>query len=128
MKTLIISLLLYFFDFCSNPNPINRIEIKKVDFEISSIFKINCNNFESYFSDDIKSIIISNNDSIKLINNLITKLKIDSSNYLPDVRAKIFFISNDKLDSACLSYSSIFYDGKSYLPDRKLIKLIEDIK
>ena len=75
-----------------------------------------------------QDIIIVAKDSINLLTNIISNLQKDTSNYRPDVRAKLLiYHKNNSIDTLCMSLVGILLNGESYFVDKRLIKLIENL-
>ena len=131
MKTLGSVIILGFFWFCSQERTktIKKVEIKKVDFELTSIVSISCNDFERSFQKEIETIAITDAKRIDSFSKIVDGLRQDQENYTPDVRAKILVHYLDgKMDTICLSDIGILLNGKSFLGDESLVTFISDLK
>ena len=131
MKTLVSVIIFGFFGFCSQERTITiiKVEIKKVDFELTSIVSISCDGFEKTFQKEIETIVITDAKRIDSFSKIVDGLKQDQENYTPDVRAKILVhYSNGKMDTICLSDIGILLNGKSFLGDESLITFVSDLK
>lgn len=127
MKLIGYIVVIITFSFCTSEVDINKLEIRKVDFEINTVFRIGCNNFEDSFKKDVKSITITDKSRIQNFKQLLAKLKVDKENYNPDVRAKLLiYYSNSKIDTLCMSEIGILFNGKSYLANEELLNFVRD--
>lgn len=109
-----------------DPPTLEKVEIKKVDFGLTSIFSVHCNNFEEYFRNEIETFKISEIHKIEQINDAIAGLEKDTLNYQPDVRAKLLlYYDNKKVDTVCLSNIGLILNGESFMTSNALVKMIE---
>jgi len=112
---------------------VSKIELKKVDFGILTIAHVSCSDYESWFNLDSKKSTIENQDSISLFMDIINNLQRDISEYnydkSPDVRAKLLiFHTNNTTDTLCMgNRDCIMLNGKLYLFDYKLMKIVENL-
>jgi hypothetical protein len=112
--------------FCPNFKNSERIELRKVDFGITSIFTVHCDGFEGFFDDEMETVVISREKEIERIKEAISNLEIDTSNYQPDVRAKLLLFHNDNtVDTVCMSDIGVVINGKSFKANSALVKIIE---
>ncbi|MCF1749872.1 hypothetical protein L0U89_02215 [Mariniradius sp. RY-2] len=113
--------------FCPNFKNSERIELRKVDFGITSIFTVHCDGFEGFFDDEMETVVISREKEIERTKEAISNLEIDTSNYQADVRAKLLFFHDDNtVDTVCMSSIGVVLNGKSYKPDSAFVKIIEE--
>jgi len=107
---------------------VNLITIKYVSQSVETPIKIRSDNFETYFSKNIKVKNISNKNDVELLCKYLFALKMDKSGYYPNIRMKIELKGNNKVKCYYLNSAGIVYLGKSYLlPDPlydKISKLI----
>jgi len=129
MKLTVCILAIFAFSFCSTESPIKIIEIKKVDFEINTVFRIDCKLFESSFKNELKSITITDKLTIQKFEKELTKLQIDGGNYNPDVRAKLLLhYSDTRIDTLCMSEIGFLLNGNSFLANEELLNLVRNIR
>ena len=122
-------LAIFTFSFCSTEIPIKKIEIKKVDFEINTVFRIDCNDFENSFKKELKSIIVTDKLTIQKFEQELTMLQIDTGSYNPDVRAKLLIhYSDTRIDTLCMSEIGFLLNGKSFLSNEELLNLVRNVK
>lgn len=57
MKRIIILLVVLIFN-SNGVDRITKLEIRKVDFSITTIIRVNCNDFEKYFGKEIKTDVV----------------------------------------------------------------------
>ncbi len=115
------------FNNCGNGSvKIEKIELRSVDFGITSIINVGCEDFEHYFGKEIDTTLIYDINIIENFMNSIKVLKTDSMNYYPDVRAKLlFYKTNGTVDTLCMSDIGIVFNGKPMIMDDRLVKLVE---
>lgn len=111
-----------------NKPTIKRIELKKVDFGITSIITVECDKFEEYFKNEIVTMTIENPVFLENIQNILYNLKRDTTKYKPDVRAKLsIYYENSMIDTLCMSDIGILVNGQSYIGNKEFVELIEGI-
>jgi hypothetical protein len=113
-------------------NVVTKIEISKVDFDMTSIIHIDCDMYEEHFNTMKSRYIIEDKDSINLLINIISILQKDTFNYdfnnEPDVRAKLLiYHQNNKIDSLCMDNGRIMLNGELYLSNKRLAKLVKNL-
>lgn len=135
MRVIYISLLFIICEcgkskvHCTNEKDIIEVAIKKVDFEITSIVHVDCENFEQYFKSDIVDISISDKKTIENLKRILDSLEPDKENYQPDIRAKIIIHHSDhKIDTVCMSDIGILVNGKSFLKNEALVDFVSTVK
>lgn len=105
---------------------VRKIEIRKVDFEITSIISVDCENLEDYFKDDVTTSFIESQEDLKTFSSYLDSLTEDKEGYFPDVRAKILIHhDNDKIDTLCMSDLGMVYNGIPMLLDPKIKQFVE---
>ena len=105
---------------CSMPPYLSEAELRKVNFEITTIFSVRCNDFE-VFGDQVAFSVIESENTLKLLTDNLTGLELDPTGYVPDVRAKLLmFYSDGKVDTLCMSDLGIVYKGQSYKMNEKI--------
>ena len=108
---------------------VKSITIKHVSFSILTDEKINCEDFEKDFGEEMVITEIGdtaiNTQIIKRKNKLV---KDSLSMYLPDTRGKIIIIYEDgNADVICLSNFAICLNGSPMKFDKKFLDYIKDI-
>lgn len=86
---------------------------------------VNCNDFETLFKSQIKTVVITIKTDIDSINFVLNKLEVDTSNFIPDVRVKLEVNSSNKSKIYCLSKMGICSDGKAYILSDKLLEIVK---
>jgi hypothetical protein len=114
------------FSMVKNKAIIKKIEIKHVDFELTSIISIDCSNFENYFEQDLNTIVIESEKDLKLFSSYVDELIEDKDQYKPDVRAKIFIYRTvNKVDTLCLSHLGLVLNGVPMKMHPKIFDFVE---
>lgn len=103
-KFLFLMILLSLITLSCNSQEIKSIDIKYVDIEIETPFRIKCDNFDIFFQNEIDSISINDNLFITEFIEELEKLdKADLTKYsLPDTRINISIVYHDKISKLCL--------------------------
>ncbi|HQB19502.1 MAG: hypothetical protein ACOXZH_07925 [Bacteroidales bacterium] len=126
-KKNILIVIIFAIIGCTEDIPIKKIEIRKVDFAITSIITVDCNNLENYFKEELETIIIEDKSKIEKIFKIISNLENDTSNYKPDVRAKLLiYYEKDKVDTICMSNVGIILNGQSYYINKELVDFVKN--
>lgn len=113
---------------CSTPKEVAKIEIYKVDFAMTSIFKIECESFDKHFNNVKETVVLTKDEEVNKFINLIENIEPDTESYEPDVRAKVLIhYQNNETDTLCLSDLGMLFNGKSYQVDKKIVDFIEDL-
>jgi hypothetical protein len=113
-------------------NVVMKIEVKKVNFDISTIISVDCFEYEHYFNSKIKKYVVDNKDSIRLFMNIICNLQQDTVKYDfyndPDVRGKLLiYHQNNEIDTLCMDFGRIMLNDKAYIFDEKLLEMVENL-
>jgi hypothetical protein len=103
------------------------IEIRSVDFDLETIIRVSCFNFEDYFKDKVHVVKINNSKKLMEFSKLLSQISSPKFEYKPDVRAKIliYYADHSNPDTLCLSLISGQYNNRYILPNKRLIKFIE---
>ena len=73
------------------------------------------------------TVIIEDKDKNEKIFKIISNLENDTSNYKPDVRAKLLiYYEKDKVDTICMSNIGIILNGQSYNVSKELVEFVEN--
>lgn len=111
--------------FSFNSKKIEKLEIRKSDFEILTIMDVDCDKFEYYFGDNLKCVAISDQKTISLFESCLKELKPDPKNKTPDTRAKVFIHYSDaSIDTLCLDNFKMHLNGQSFLIDDNIKTII----
>ena len=121
---LFLGLLL--FIACKAQNSSN-IKLTYADLDIMTSIDVNCNDFETLFKSQIKTVEIINKTDIDSINSELNKLKVDTTNYIPDVRVKLVVNYSNKSKIYCLSKMGICSDGIAYILSDKLLETVKKL-
>jgi Fe2+ transport system protein B len=105
---------------------VNKIQITKVDFAITSIISVDCNELEYYFKEEIENIVIEDGKEIEKIMKIISSLERDTTNYKPDIRAQLLLYYDDnRIDTLCMSNLGIILNNQSFKIKSNLVDLVE---
>jgi len=119
-------ILIFVIFFSCKMKKVARIEVYKVDFDIETFIKVDCENFNKYFNSQIDTVIVSDKKNIAHFSNLLQGLTPDSSNYTPDVRAKIVIVYDDaSTETLCLSKLGVLLNNESFLGENNLVNFVE---
>lgn len=115
--------------YCTSiSDDVQRVEIRKVDFDITTFSKVMCDEFEKGFSGQVDTIIITDINELKKITSFIANLNPKlRSNYTPDVRAKVFvhYLSG-RVDSLCMGNNVGFIlNGKLVEIDKDMVDFVD---
>ena len=102
---------------------ISNFNVKYVDKEISTPYRIGCDNFEPTFLKIYKEKLITAQKSIDELSSLLKNVSYSKNRNEIDVRSKmvIFYRKSIKKTSVCLSSSGvIFINGKPINKNQKL--------
>ena len=120
-----------FFALCkTRSNQINKLLIKHVDYDLETVYKINCGDFEKQFGSSIHSHVVTKSSDIHTFCEFEKKLKPNSKKYYPDVRAKIIIYKDDGTkDILCLDGgNSAELNGNPMLINDDFVAFIKKIE
>ncbi len=109
---------------------IQKVIIKHTSFAILTPISIGCDQFEDYFSSNINTIEINDEEKIQQLFNLLKKIEKIDSNYTEfvDTRAVLeIFNDNEKIEVICLGNLSIRMDGVVYKNNYKIRDFISQL-
>jgi hypothetical protein len=115
--------LMFMIDSCNSQEMI-KIKMRYVSLDILTPIEIDCNSFDTLFNNQISTIEIINKEDIDAIQREVKNLKIDTTNYLPDVRVKLEVIYPDSIKVYCLSNFGLSVDGKGYILSDTLLNVL----
>jgi len=124
MKIIIFILFALMLCNCKAQVPCS-LKIKCVDWDILTIAHVSCDNFDQAFKSQEKIIILNNKDDLDSITAILRNLKVDTSNYLPDVRVKMELFINGKISIYGLSKGGICRDSTAYILPKKLVSILD---
>jgi hypothetical protein len=120
---LIVFLSLISFEISAQDGAIEKesgefdaFKIMYVDFRTSTIIRVDCGEFEEFFSDDSRrSILISNRKSIGKMSKYLKALNILNRGGMGmDTRMKVlFFLNGSKVAELCVNQFYMSYNGQS---------------
>lgn len=108
------------------------IKIYFVDLNIETPFRIECDNFKSFFKTEIDSIIIHNRTKIRTIVREINKLPLaDDSLYtlksFPDTRMNLKLVhGNHTITNLCIDRFTVYKNGQLFVLSDSLKSLITE--
>jgi len=106
-------------------NDINKIVVKWVDFDMETVIRIECDQFENSFGGGYFKTSISSEKEISNMINMIKVLKRMDNAYQPDVRGKMWlYHSNNTIDTICFSNIVLRFKNQSYETPPQLIKFL----
>lgn len=132
MKTiniLFILLMITRFTYCQNiDDRVEKVQIESVEFSIMTVSSVDCENFEEYFNNNYKTLLITDKDSIYELLGKIDKLEpIDSTfNKSVDTRAKIKLFMGNNTKTICIGMLSLKKDNFIYKTPQELVDYIEN--
>lgn len=104
---------------------IKSLTIKYVDFDIETPMRINCEDFEYKFKSSIHNVQVTDTLLLKTFFNIKKELKLDTTNYFADVRAKILIhYVNNTTDTLCVGSLGIIYNDRAMYQSNDMIKFI----
>lgn len=127
---LMLTLLLLLSNFTIKSKEIEpfykKMEFKYVDLSILTPVNIDCNNFESFFKDEIKVKTITDTS---LINDFVSLLKqLPSDSISPDTRIiVILYDNNNHRREICIDRLYIMEKNKTYSNTENLLKILNEI-
>lgn len=105
-----------------------KIEVKKMDFDILIVYRIDCDEFENFKNNTMSLYSTKNRDTINQFLNAINELERDSTKHFIDVRAKLFiFYQNNKIDTLCMNRHLVKINNEFYSNSKRMIGLIEEL-
>ena len=128
MKMIVMLVFIYSFIFVScAAQTVTKIKVCYVDIEAETPISVNCENFELLFNSRIKTDIIINKDDIDAIYFDLNNLQIYTTEYSPDIRAKIIIGDSINYNEYCISswFSHIFYKHTAYIINSRLKGVIK---
>ena len=103
-----------------------RMVIKYVDLDILTPIDVDCNNFESFFNDEIKVKIIT--DTL-LINEFVTELnRLPSDSITPDTRITVILSGNSLNERRlCIDKFNTLDGNNNYSSSENILKIIDKL-
>jgi hypothetical protein len=126
---------LYFFiffnaflciDALSQGQSKDTLYVESVSFNIMTFSSISCGNFATNFQDRIKLRIISNKDTISMLDSFLDKVVYAKKNNDVDVRAKFSFERENKSEIIiCSSGYEVLVDGRLVKHNNKFTSFLK---
>lgn len=133
MKTIFLGLILiscFYQKQKDNSDPILKITVLKVPFNINTPVRVTCDEFEKAMDLDIDTIILTKNTEFVKIVKKMRQMKPGKLENQIDTRAKIFVqYKSGQIDTICIEQSPLFYrNGLIYdFKTDELYKFVDDL-
>lgn len=99
---LLLSFYISVFALNAQTERINKIVIEHVEYDLETVYKINCQDFEKRFGSSIHKHVLTQMTDINKFYEFEKKVKINKKKYHPDVRVKIIlYKENGTKDVLC---------------------------
>jgi hypothetical protein len=104
--------------------------IEHVDYDLEIMYKINCDDFEKQFRNNMFTRLVTNRSEINRFLVFERKLKPNKKAYFPDVRAKIIiYKDNGMQDTLCLDgRNNASLNGTPMLISEEFVAFIRKIE
>lgn len=129
-----VFLFLVSFLSCSQRNELPIVEIRSVDRNIETPYRVECFYFENAFSDQILKREMKNGDEVERLLKVLDQSEEVTTSSNIDTRMKAYIRYSDRIDTICgdgftvrykgkilklsSELSSIFWDRKTQVPDK----------
>jgi len=126
-KIVFFIMILFATGFCTPKKKITKILVNKVDMEISTLVRIDCNSFESTFRNDpdLKTYTIKNKSVLYKMDSFLEKIKpADETNNVDTRKIIIIFYSDTTKDTICADLFRIKLNGNLMVTDRSTLDFI----
>ncbi|HEU4789550.1 MAG TPA: hypothetical protein VFS71_07700 [Flavobacterium sp.] len=131
MKKNIFLIAIFFNLGCSIPEKkVTMIFVQRVDLEITTITRIDCDMFEHTFENDkeFKNYVIKEKTVLDKVKNILDTIKLSNKGYDIDVREKIIiFYSDSTKDTLCTSLTGLKLNGNLMEIDNKSLDFIHKL-
>jgi|GEM_PF-1830364 len=126
MRLYIFVLFVLLFCDCKSQKSKTFLKIRYVNLNTATSGSVSCNEFNLLFNDRIKTFILSENSKdFAKIASILSHLKIDSTNYMPDVRVQLELVTEGQTSIYCLSNLGICKNSTAYFLPSKLIVILK---
>ena len=118
MKIQLLLLLIlfnaYFYNSCFAKNlSKDTLFVESVSFNTESIIRISCPDFERNFEKSIQFKVVTNKDTLAILDSFIRKARYATSSDDIDVRAKIIYEKEDGTSvKICINKFDVIIDGR----------------
>jgi len=104
------------------------IYIMSVDFGTRTIYSISCEKFTTSFAGRMKLRLINNEDSLKILDSFLEKIKYKRKKDGVDVRAKINYIKpDDTRISICTNGYDVMVNGRLIKHNAKFVDFLKSM-
>lgn len=104
---------------------IEKITIKKVNFNIETAISVGCEDFEQYFETKIIEKVFFGEDLTEDLQKIFFKTDFKKSSYIPDVRSKVIILFSDgRKMTICLSSLGMLIDNEPYDLDNEIFNFV----
>ncbi len=111
----------------NDPGSYVKIEISMVNFNMTTIRAVPCNEFTQIFGQEMKTVFVKDKTNIARFNEIFKKLKPGVGG-CPDTRAKVLIhYQNGHTDILCVAHTGISLNEKPMLPSKEMVEFIENI-
>ena len=108
-------------------NSIKSLEISMVNFYMTSIVNVRCDEFEKIFGEEINTVFVYDKADIARFDKVLKKLA-PSLAECPDTRARVLIhYQNGHVDTLCVAHTSISLNGEVMNPSKEMVEFIEKI-
>lgn len=115
LVALLISLFASIIDLSAHAQqlPSNRLSVKSINFYTSTDTQITCDQFQKIKVTPHKINVVTNSDSLRILDSFIQKSKYETSNFELDTRARFDFYSDNRTTvSICINFFYVVVSGK----------------
>lgn len=107
---------------------IEWLDISRVNFDTTTIVKVECNEFMDIFKEDIERFPIHNRSDIQKFSEILNGLTPSGGNG-PDVRARVLVhYRNGDADTLCVAHTGISLNGRPMTPSNKMVIFIQNAR
>ena len=127
MRYLYFSILILFGCSSTKTDSIRKATVIAASFSITTPFSLNCELFETNLNEDKQTKEVEGGD-LQQLSELISKSEKATETSI-DVRGELFITYQDnKKERLCFNKFGIFYDGKRYLKNERLLRFLLEEK
>lgn len=104
------------------------LEISRVNFDMTAIVKVECDEFTKIFKEGIETFVLVDRSAIETFYEILKGLTPRRGSS-PDVRAKVSVRYREgKTDTLCIGHTGISLNGMPMTPAEKMVRFIEDAR
>lgn len=128
MSKLILLWIILFGASITNAQNVKMLVIKYVGYDVLTPIRVDCDNFDGAFGDDLTTITVKNKKELREFSGIFNSLTPDSVKKSLDVRLKMEVYFDDAKKNVCANRFALFVDNKPYIIPKNLQTFIEKIK